>query len=37
MAKSRVVESLQIKKPEIEWAVKAYGERLHQAEADQVI
>src|SRR5579859_6529814 len=32
--KSRTVESLQVKKAEIEWAVKAYGEKLHQAQAD---
>ena len=34
MAKSRTVESLQAKKAEIEWAVKAYGDKLHQAQAD---
>lgn len=33
MAKSRTVESLQTKQAEIEWAVKAYGDRLRQAEA----
>jgi hypothetical protein len=32
--KSRTVESLQVKKIEIEWAVKAYGDKLRQAEAD---
>jgi hypothetical protein len=32
--KSRTVESLQVKKAEIEWAVKAYSEKLHQAQAD---
>jgi hypothetical protein len=34
MGKSRTVESLQAKRAEIEWAVQAYGERLHQAKTD---
>jgi hypothetical protein len=32
--KSRTVESLQVKKAEIEWAVNAYEKNLHQARAD---
>jgi hypothetical protein len=34
MAKPRTIESLQVKKAEIEWAVEAYGRRYRQAQTD---
>ena len=34
MAKPRTIESLQVKKAEIEWAVEAYGRKYRQAQTD---
>lgn len=34
MARSRTVETLRLKKAEIEWAVEAYGKKYRKAQAD---
>ena len=34
VAKPRTIESLQVKKAEIEWAVEAYGRKYRQAQTD---